>query len=122
MKIHIGREIETKFQESGLKLPVFAEMINTGERNVYSIFKRADINLGMLNKISKALKFNFLSLYEQKMPELKHLEDEQGDYGIKKRITVSLSVNSEIENYSEHFSEFLKSMNETAAKYGFKLI
>ena len=121
MKIHIGQEIEKKFQESGLKMPVFADMIDSGGRNVYSIFKREDINLVILNKISKALKFNFLSLYEKNDPELRLLEDKQEDYGVKKRITTNIAINAELDTYGEHFADFLKNLNEIAVKYGFKL-
>ena len=63
MELHIGREIEKKFEESGLKPVEFAKRINTGPRNIYTIFKRKDINSGQLQKISEALKFDFFSLY-----------------------------------------------------------
>lgn len=68
MDLHIGREIEKKFDESGLKPAEFAKRINTGPRNIYTIFKRKDMNSGQLKKISQALNFDFFSLYKEQLP------------------------------------------------------
>jgi hypothetical protein len=65
MGLHIGREIEKKFDESGIKPEEFAKRINTGKRNLYTIFKREDINSGQLKRISEALDFDFFAFYRQ---------------------------------------------------------
>jgi hypothetical protein len=70
MALHIGKEIERKFDESGIKPGEFAKRINTGPRNIYTIFKRKDINSGLLKKISDVLEFDFFSLYRDEMPGL----------------------------------------------------
>jgi hypothetical protein len=67
MELHIGREIEAKFHESGLKPSEFAKRLNTSTRNVYSIFQREDINGAMLKEISEILGFDFFSLYQKTM-------------------------------------------------------
>lgn len=67
MELHIGKEIERKFEESGLKPMEFAKRINTGPRNIYTIFKRKDMNSLQLKKISEALKFDFFSLYQEQL-------------------------------------------------------
>jgi hypothetical protein len=64
MKLHIGKEIEQRYNESGIKLSEFARRLNTSPRNVYTIFERADIKTDLLLKISEVLKFNFFSLYQ----------------------------------------------------------
>lgn len=121
MKLHIGQEIEKKFQESGLKLSAFADAIDTGERNVYSIFKREDISADMLQKISKTLKFNFFSLYEQNISEF-ILEDESVQYKKREnRISIEIKLNAKIETYVQKFPELLIQFKETASIMGFDL-
>jgi transcriptional regulator with XRE-family HTH domain len=63
MSIHIGKEIERIYQQSGMKLSEFAKRINTSSRNVYSIFERAEIKTDQLLKIGEVLKYDFFSLY-----------------------------------------------------------
>ena len=65
MDIHIGKEIEKKYQESGLKLSEFAKRLHTGPRNVYSIFGRKDISSKQLKKISEILHYNFFDAYQR---------------------------------------------------------
>ena len=63
MRLHIGKEIEHRYKESGIKLSEFARRLNTSPRNVYAIFERADIKTDLLQKISEVLNFNFFTLY-----------------------------------------------------------
>ncbi|MFZ6010520.1 MAG: hypothetical protein ACOYXT_09245 [Bacteroidota bacterium] len=63
MKLHIGKEIERRYKESGIKLSEFARRLNTSPRNVYTIFDRSEIKTDMLTKIGQVLGFNFFSLY-----------------------------------------------------------
>lgn len=63
MDVHIGKEIERKYQQSGLKISEFASRLNTGKRNVYSIFERPEISTAQLRKISEVLGFDFFQLY-----------------------------------------------------------
>lgn len=122
MKVHIGSEIEKKYQESGLKIAVFAELIDTSDRNVYSLFKREDVNANMLLKVSKALRYNFFQLYQETLPE-SMLEDTQAEYKTAtKKLTVSINVCSTPENYYDNFSSFLKSVSKEAARFGFVLM
>lgn len=72
MELHIGQEIEAKYQESGIKLSEFAKRLNTGTRNVYSIFERKDISSGQLKRISDILGFNFFELYERGLESAVH--------------------------------------------------
>jgi plasmid maintenance system antidote protein VapI len=63
MRLHIGKEIERRYKESGLKQSEFARRLSTSPRNVYAIFERSEIKTDMLLKISEVLDFNFFSLY-----------------------------------------------------------
>jgi hypothetical protein len=63
MRLHIGKEIELRYKESGIKLSEFARRLSTSPRNVYAIFERTDIKTDLLQKISEVLNFNFFTLY-----------------------------------------------------------
>ena len=63
MGLHIGREIEEKYKESGIKLSEFAKRLNTSPRNIYDIFERSDIKTDQLKKIGEVLNYNFFLLY-----------------------------------------------------------
>jgi hypothetical protein len=63
MAVHIGKEIEKKYKESGMKLSEFAKRLNTSPRNVYSIFVRNEIKTDQLLKIGEILSFNFFDLF-----------------------------------------------------------
>lgn len=70
MELHIGSEIEKKFLESGMRPGEFAKRINTGARNIYTIFKRKGINSDLLKKIGEVLNFDFFTLYQEPKNEV----------------------------------------------------
>lgn len=122
MNVHIGKEIEKKFQESGLKITVFAERINTGERNVYSLFKRKDISAEMLAMISDVLSFNFFKLYEDQLPKPQSAEEGLAEYHTAKN-AISISINLKISNENiDVIPEFLKEIRVAALRYGARLV
>ena len=114
MNIHVGQIIESKFQESGIKLSVFAERINTGERNVYSIFKRKDINAGMLKVISEVLDFNFFDLYAPSAEQRKNVVEDGS-------ITLNLGLKIDRRNI-ESLPTFLSDLDKLAQKQGIQVI
>lgn len=120
MKVHIGEEIERKFQESGLKMGVFAERINTGERNVYSIFKRADISAEMLRAISEVLNFNFFSFYQEALPDSLLQEPSQDYNSSTKTFTFSISLTARADHMSK-FPDLITKMSSIAQDMGFKI-
>jgi hypothetical protein len=90
MKLHIGKEIERRYKESGIKLSEFARRLNTSPRNVYAIFDRSDIKTDLLQKIGEVLNFNFLSLYHTMPGQVK---EPNTQYGLKSTSdTVSIIV------------------------------
>jgi transcriptional regulator with XRE-family HTH domain len=63
----IGNLVKEKFLSSGLTISQFAEHICCEARNVHRIFKRERIDVDLLTKISKALKFDFFKLYSDEL-------------------------------------------------------
>ena len=58
-EIHYGEEVRRKLEERGMSVAEFSRRICCTRCNVYDIFKRKDINTGLLEKISKELDFDF---------------------------------------------------------------
>lgn len=120
MTVHIGKEIEKIFQESGLKIGHFADRINTGERNVYSIFNRKDISADMLAKISRVLDFDFFKLYQDQLDGL--LKEPEVPYRRAiDEISLTITVTGPLDHYYEHFADLLRELISTSGKFGFKL-
>lgn len=118
--MHIGREIEKRFQDSGLKITVFADKINTGERNVYSIFKREDISADMLRKISEVLNYNFFELYLNEL-DSKLVKDPNAHYATKSNnITVTLTLTGSLATYG-NFPDLLTKVRNEARELGFEI-
>jgi hypothetical protein len=121
MDVHIGQEIERKFQDSGLKLTVFADKINTGERNVYSIFKRRDISAEMLRKISNVLNYNFFELYEQGLEE-GLVQEPSIKYKVEAS-AISLALNVSVSKSKlDHISAFIREVGQVAQKHGLVIL
>lgn len=63
MKIHIGEKIKERAKELRIGPTELATLINTSKQNVYGIFKRESIDTALLQKICKALKYDFFSFF-----------------------------------------------------------
>ena len=63
MKVHIGEKIKARAKELRIGPTELAKTINTSKQNIYGIFKRESIDTALLEKISKALDFDFFTLY-----------------------------------------------------------
>lgn len=90
MALHIGRKIEEKYKESGIKLSEFAKRLNTSPRNIYDIFERSEIKTDQLQKISEVLNFNFFLLYKPSVPLIKEPEVEYATNTKKVSVVVDL--------------------------------
>lgn len=62
MKTHIGEKIKERAKELRMGPTELANAINTSKQNVYGIFKRESIDTSLLQKIGKALNYDFFSL------------------------------------------------------------
>ena len=67
MEIHIGRKIKEIAKKNRFKIAELARAIGKSRPNVNSIFTRETIDIELLYKISKALSFDFFSLYSERL-------------------------------------------------------
>ncbi|MDE5643917.1 MAG: helix-turn-helix domain-containing protein [Muribaculaceae bacterium] len=61
--IHIGAEIKSRFDKSGLTQKEFGSKIGMPQQNVSRVFKGESIDTNKLIAVSQALNFNFFELY-----------------------------------------------------------
>ena len=61
MKKHAGERVKEVFDASGLSVSEFARRLHCHRQNVYDIFKRHDIDLSLLQRISKVLEHDFVT-------------------------------------------------------------
>ena len=61
MKKHAGERVKEVFDASGLSVSEFAQRLKCQRQNDYDIFKRHDIELSLLQRISKVLEHDFVT-------------------------------------------------------------
>ena len=61
MKIHAGETVKAYFEETGMSVSEFARRLNCHRQNVYDIFKRQNIDLSVLQRISRVLEHDFVT-------------------------------------------------------------
>jgi transcriptional regulator with XRE-family HTH domain len=64
--VHIGKKIRDEFEKSGMTVTEFARRIKTTRQNVYGIFERFSIDTALLERIGKALNYDFFKHYINK--------------------------------------------------------
>lgn len=62
-EVHIGKAIEEKFKKTDLNKSEFGRMIGVPQQHVNRLFERETIETGKLVRVSRALDFNFFSLF-----------------------------------------------------------
>lgn len=62
--VAIGPKIQEVFERKNMKLSDFADELGTVRQNVYRIFKKRDLDTGLLIKVSKVLDHNFFHYYQ----------------------------------------------------------
>jgi hypothetical protein len=95
MMLHIGKEIEKIFTESGIKMSVFAKKLNTVPRNVYNIFSRESLDTETLYAISIILKFDFFRLYFNPKISLPIIKSKKIFSSDNKRVSITIEVDEE---------------------------
>jgi len=66
--VQIGPKVQEVFESRNMKLSDLADQLGTVRQNVYRIFKKKDLDTGLLIKISEVLGHNFFHYY--KTPEV----------------------------------------------------
>jgi len=72
-EINIGGIIRKKLKEKGIKIKDFAIALPCNRGNVYSIFRRKNIDLQLLDKISQILGCDLLSELQTKESKSKNI-------------------------------------------------
>ncbi len=94
--IHIGKEIEKIYTESGIKMVVFAKKLNTVPRNVYNIFSRESIDTEILVKVSEILKYDFFRLYYSSKIDLPIIKSKKLNQSLgQKKVLITIEVEEE---------------------------
>lgn len=62
-KIHMGQLIKQVFDERGYSTAELAALIHCDRTNIYRIFNRSSIDSELLDRISKALSYDFMQAY-----------------------------------------------------------
>jgi transcriptional regulator with XRE-family HTH domain len=62
--VMIGPKIQEVFERKNIKLSDFADDLGTVRQNVYRIFKKKDLDTGLLIKVSEVLNHNFFKYYQ----------------------------------------------------------
>jgi transcriptional regulator with XRE-family HTH domain len=62
-EVQIGQKVQEVFESRKMKLSEFADQLGTVRQNVYRIFKKKDLDTGLLTKISEVLNHNFFQYY-----------------------------------------------------------
>jgi predicted transcriptional regulator len=106
-KIHIGKIIKQKVEDSAMTIQEFADKIDCERSTVYHLFKLQSIDIEKLEKRSKALDYDFMfEVYKYKKQKDKTRNSPQ---------TVFIAVETDIEpdflqqlNLSEYFIRLIK--------------
>jgi len=62
--VQIGACVQEVFESRNMKLSDLADQLGTVRQNVYRIFKKKDLDTGLLTKISEVLEHNFFHYYK----------------------------------------------------------
>lgn len=77
--IHIGSIIKKKVEEKKLSIAEFAKKIYCDRTTVYDLFKRSNIDIERLIRISKVLEYNFIEEVYLSKEEIKSESQETED-------------------------------------------
>jgi len=61
--MHIGEKVKARAKELRIGPTELARKIRTSKQNVYGIYSRESIDTALLQKLSKALEFDFFAYY-----------------------------------------------------------
>jgi hypothetical protein len=61
--MHIGEKIKARAKELRVGATELSHLIKTSKQNIYSIYQRKTVDTGLLQKLSKALEYDFFAYY-----------------------------------------------------------
>lgn len=92
MNLHIGSEIRKVMQERGITPDWLAQQISTSRRNLYDILNREEISTKQLADFSKALDFDFFSLFQRQSFEGVNEPTEEYNNGKGRHSTITVMI------------------------------
>jgi hypothetical protein len=112
--MHIGGKIKERAKELRIGPTELGRMIKTSKQNVYSIFERDSIDTALLQKLSKALEFDFFTYYAAGAGNA--TAEPIGYYKVKKTLQEeNLALIKDIKELREKY-ELLKALYETKTR------
>ena len=63
-QIHIGKVIRKQLHNQGRSTVWLARQIPCSANHLYKVYRKPDINTGLLRRISEILEYNFFELYK----------------------------------------------------------
>ena len=92
--IHIGRKIQSVFNQSGLSVAQFARLLDIQRTRIYGIFNSKTLDIDLLCRISDVLHYDFISEY------------------LKEREENPTVINIQFQVVAENLAEFMKMINK----------
>lgn len=111
--MRIGEKIKERAEELRIGPTELGRMIKTSKQNVYSIFERDSIDTRLLQKLSKALEFDFFSCYSSNPPY--SVNSPADEYISKAAAEKEVALNKELKELREKY-ELLKALYEAKTK------
>jgi aryl-alcohol dehydrogenase-like predicted oxidoreductase len=114
--MQIGPKIKARAKEMRIGPTMLGRMIKTSKQNVYNIFERDSIDTALLQKICKALEFDFFCYYSSGSGSL--INEPAGYYGKNKKRTLTednIALRKDLKELREKY-EILKELYETKTR------
>jgi hypothetical protein len=105
--MHIGEKVKARAKELRMGPTELARAIKTSKQNVYGIYLRETIDTGLLQKLGKALEFDFFVYYATTGSNA--VNNPAGIYGKRGKKTVT--------GYEDEVTLIRKELNEFKEKY-----
>ncbi len=101
--LYIGEKIKDRMEARGLTPTTLGKKIGTSSQNVQDIFKRQSIDAELLQKISKALDYDFFDFYK-----ISSVSEPEAKYETIKSDKHELMLHLLTETLEEMFDKFAK--------------
>jgi len=117
--VAIGPKIQEIFERRNIRLSDFADDLGTVRQNVYRIFKKKDLDTGLLIKVSEVLNHNFFNYYQTQPAE--GGKSEQGASDLLQQLELAkqeIDYLKKIINLMEEKARLLQEMQDNKSSEG----
>ncbi|MEO5643416.1 MAG: hypothetical protein ABIQ40_14800 [Bacteroidia bacterium] len=112
--MRIGEKIKERAEELRIRPTELGRMIKTSKQNIYNIFERDSIDTLLLQKLSKALEFDFFSCYSNS-PYVANSPAADYARNNKNPTEKEIALQNELKELGEKY-ELLKALYEAKTK------